>query len=308
MTAESRRALFDGLPAKTREGFLQKVLAEELRQTGIDYNDAGGARFQQYTRGYSALNLLYPGTKGLGRDNPLGGDIVLKDSSVESLSGGSINIVAPYGNVQIGDPAATRVTQGAGVVTRRGGNLTVLANGIISLDQSRAFTLQGGDLMMWTSNGDITAGIGAKTNVTSLPISYRLDKNGLMSVNVFGLQTGAGIGVLDAFEGRDPNRRPSRMDLLAFFGEVNAGDAGIRVVGDINIAALRVVNAANIQVTGEAVGIPQVPAVNVGALTAASAATSAVVNQATQLAARSRPSIVRDIPAIVNVRFVGFGD
>src|SRR3546814_3776069 len=105
---------------------------------------------------------------------------------------------------------------------------------------------------MWTSNGDITAGVGAKTNVTNVPLSFLLNGDGQLSVNVFGLQTGAGIGVLDAFDGRDPDRRKSRLDLLAFFGEVNAGDAGIRVVGDINIAALRVVNAAHIEVSGEA--------------------------------------------------------
>lgn len=308
VTTDNRRALFDSLPQQAREGFLQQVLLKELQQTGVDYNDPDGPRFQQYTRGYAALHLLYPGTKDLGRNNPLGGNVVLNNSRIDSMSGGSINVIAPYGRVQIGDPTATTFNQNAGVVTRRGGALSVLANDTISLDQSRAFTLQGGDLMMWTSFGDITAGIGAKTNVTSLPLSYRLDKNGLLSVNVFGLQTGAGIGVLDAFEGRDPNRRPSRMDLLAFFGEVNAGDAGIRVVGDINIAALRVVNAANIQVTGEAVGIPVVPAVNTTALTAASAATSAIVSEAAQLAERSRPQPVRDIPAIVNVRFVGFGE
>lgn len=308
VTTDNRRVLFDSLPQQTREGFLQQVLLKELQQTGVDYNDPDGPRFQQYTRGYAALNLLYPATEDLGRNNPLGGNVVLNNSRIDSMSGGSINIIAPYGRVQIGDPAATTFNQSAGVVTRRGGDLSVLANDTISLDQSRAFTLQGGDLLMWTSFGDITAGIGAKTNVTSLPLSYRLDKNGLLSVNVFGLQTGAGIGVLDAFEGRDPDRKPSRMDLLAFFGEVNAGDAGIRVVGDINIAALRVVNAANIEVSGEAVGIPQVPAVNVGALNAASAATSSVINEAAQLAERSRPQVRTDMPTILNVRFLGFGE
>ncbi len=308
VTAENRRELFDNLPAQTREGFLHQVLLKELQQTGIDYNDDQGPRFQQYTRGYAALNLMFPGTEDLGRDNPLGGDILLQNSLVDSRSGGSITLVAPYGRIGIGNPADPAVPNDAGLLTRRGGNVRLLANGTISLDQSRAFTMQGGDLMMWTSYGDITAGVGAKTNVSNVPLRFLLNKDGLLAVNVFGLQTGAGIGVLDAFEGRDPNRRPSRMDLLAFFGEVNAGDAGIRVVGDINIAALRVVNAANIEVSGDAVGIPDVPVVNVGALTAASSATSAIVNQAAQLAERSRPQVRTDVPAIVNVRFVGFGE
>lgn len=308
VTDENRRELFDSLPQQMRQIFLQKVLAEELRQTGIDYNNAEGPRFQQYTRGYSALHLLYPETDGLDRDSPSRGDILLNNGALESVAGGSINLIAPFGRIGVGDPTDPIVRPDAGVVTRRGGDITMLSNGTISLDQSRVFTLQGGNLMMWTSNGDITAGVGAKTNVTSVPLSFRLDKNGLLSVNVFGLQTGAGIGVLDAFEGRDPDRKPSRMDLLAFFGEVNAGDAGIRVVGDINIAALRVVNAANIEVSGEAVGIPQVPAVNMGALNAASAATSAVINEAAQLAERNRPQVRTEMPTILNVRFLGFGE
>ncbi|MCG2839880.1 filamentous hemagglutinin family protein [Sandaracinobacter sp. RS1-74] len=306
-TEENRLELFAALPRERRLAFLNGILLTELQQTGVDYNNPDGSRFQQYTRGYSALHLLYSGTEGLERDNPLGGNITLRDNLIESRSGGSINMIAPYGRIALGDPAAINPSSD-GVLSRRGGSLSFLANGTISLDLSRTFTMQGGDILMWTSNGDITAGSGAKTNVINLPPAYIIDTSGRMSVNVFGLQTGAGIGVLDAFEGRDPDRRPSRLDLLAFFGEVNAGDAGIRVVGDVNIAALRVVNAANIEVSGDAVGIPEVPAVNVGALSAASAATSAIVNEAAQLAERSRPQIRTEIPVILTVTFVGFGE
>src|SRR3546814_13256236 len=91
---------------------------------------------------------------------------------------------------------------------------------------------------MWTSNGDITAGVGAKTNVTNAPLSFLLNGDGQLSVNVFGLQTGAGIGVLDAFDGRDRDRRKCRLDLLAFFDAVKAGDAGNAGGGHINHARL----------------------------------------------------------------------
>nr|WP_255696963.1 filamentous haemagglutinin family protein [Sandaracinobacteroides sayramensis] len=310
VTADNRLALFASLPETARRDFLNDVLLQELRETGIDYNDPSSRRFQQYTRGYSALHLMFPAAADLDRSmNPLGGDIFVRTGMIESRSGGSIDLIAPYGQIALGNPLAEYIAlDSAGVLTRRGGNISLLANNTISLDRSRIFTLQGGDVLMWTSNGDITAGIGAKTNVSNVPLSFVSDVAGRIGINVFGLSTGAGIGVLDAFEGRDPDRRPSRMDLLAFFGEVNAGDAGIRVVGDINIAALRVVNAANIEVSGDAVGIPQVPAVNVGALNAASAATSAIVNEAAQLAERSRPQVRTEIPTIVTVTFAGFGE
>ena len=58
----------------------------------------------------------------------------------------------------------------------------------------------------------------------------------------------------------------SKVDLVAFVGSVNAGDAGIRVSGNINLAAVAVLNAANIQVQGTATGIPTVQGPPVGAL------------------------------------------
>src|SRR3546814_7379788 len=118
--------------------------------------------------------------------------------------------MAPYGIVSLGNSLSTLGASTNGVITRRGGNIAILANGTISLEQTRVFTLQGGDVLMWTSNGDITAGVGAKTNVTNVPLSFLLNGDGQLSVNVFGLQTGAGIGALDAFDGRD--RRPCRSE------------------------------------------------------------------------------------------------
>jgi hypothetical protein len=298
---------FTALPQHSRQAFLQSVFFEELKATGLDYNDPQSPRFQQSTRGYDAVARLFTADpETIAR----GGNILLNNQRVETLEGGDITILAPYGSLSVGNlyPRAGFNPNDSGIITRRGGDIRIMTDRNIDLFTSRVFTLQGGDILMWTSNGDITAGAGAKTSVRQAPLTYALSNDGFVTVDVFGLQTGAGIGVLDALDGRDEDRPPSRLDLIALRGEVNAGDAGIRVVGDLNIAALRVVNAANIEVSGEAVGIPEVPAVNVGALTAASAATSAIVNEAAQLAERSRPQPIRDIPAIVNVRFVGFGE
>jgi hypothetical protein len=54
------------------------------------------------------------------------------------------------------------------------------------------------------------------------------------------------------------------VDLIAFVGSVNAGDAGIRVSGDLNIAAVLVLNASNIQVGGSSTGVPIVQAPPIG--------------------------------------------
>ncbi|MFX4697695.1 filamentous hemagglutinin family protein, partial [Acinetobacter baumannii] len=62
---------------------------------------------------------------------------------------------------------------------------------------------------------------------------------------------------------------PGNIDLIAPLGTIDAGEAGIRVSGNVNLAALQVVNAANIQVQGTSVGVPVVQGPPVGALTAA---------------------------------------
>lgn len=296
---------FVALPSATREFFISKIFFEELKQTGIDVTDPENPRYQNYQRGYAAVKALFPGDPakltGDSRAN-----MRLNAAQIETQAGGEITTIAPYGFIEVGSTSGQVRAGDGGLVTRKGGAIRMMADGDIALDVSRVFTLQGGDITMWTSNGDITAGAGAKTSVFRPPLTYTIDNDGEASVNVFGLQTGAGIGVLDA--GGTGTREPSRLDLIAPRGEVNAGDAGIRVVGNLNIAALRVVNAANIDVTGDAVGIPEVPIVNTTALNAASAATSSVINEAAQLAERSRPQVRAELPTILNVRFLGFGE
>ena len=46
------------------------------------------------------------------------------------------------------------------------------------------------------------------------------------------------------------------VDLYAPLGTIDAGEAGIRVSGNVNIAAQNVLNAANIKAKGDSVGIP----------------------------------------------------
>jgi hypothetical protein len=71
-------------------------------------------------------------------------------------------------------------------------------------------------------------------------------------VNPIGDVAGSGIGQLLT----GPGETAGLVDLIAPKGTVNAGDAGIRVAGDLNIAALQVIGANNITVGGTATGVP----------------------------------------------------
>ncbi|RZN31269.1 filamentous haemagglutinin family protein [Bradyrhizobium sp. Leo121] len=109
--------------------------------------------------------------------------------------------------------------------------------------------------------------------------------------------TGAGIARLNPI----PEVQPGNVDLIAPLGTIDAGEAGIRASGNVNLAALQIVNAANIQVQGRATGIPVVHAPPVAALSSAGNATAA-----TQLSAAPTQSN-NDRPSVILVEFLGFG-
>jgi hypothetical protein len=180
-----------------------------------------------------------------------------------------------------------------------------MADRNIDLYTSRVFTLEGGDVLMWTSDGSITAGSGSKTSVFQAPLQYTIDPAGRVTVDAFGLQTGAGIGVLDALQDSGGRRR-SRLDLIAPNGEVNAGDAGVRVVGDLNIAAAVVTGIENIQVSGASAGVPKVEPPNVGALTSASAVAQAASQEGVGPDAAAARNAAADLPSIITVEVIGY--
>ena len=94
--------------------------------------------------------------------------------------------------------------------------------------------------------------------------------------------------------------------LIAPHGTVDIGDAGVRSTGDLNVAALRVLNADNVVVGGRVTGLPTLPAANVGGLTEASNTAGAAAKQfvaPNQNNASASPSII-----IVEVLGYGGGD
>jgi hypothetical protein len=80
---------------------------------------------------------------------------------------------------------------------------------------------------------------------------------------------------------------------------VDAGDAGIRVSGNIYIAAQQVANADNIQVRGKAFGLPPQPVADLVLTTASAASTEAAAILKPLAAQQARPS--------VQVEVTGFG-
>ena len=104
------------------------------------------------------------------------------------------------------------------------------------------------------------------------------------------------------------------MDLIAPKGVVDAGDAGIRSTGNLNIAATSVLNASNIQVAGSTSGVssgPTVAAPNISGLTSASnqgAAASSTANDVSRTQQREeQPLAKEEPPSVFSIEILGYG-
>ncbi len=130
--------------------------------------------------------------------------------------------------------------------------MQIFSDGDVLVNQSRIFTLAGGDILIWSSNGDIDAGRGSKSAISAPPPVIRVDANGQVTVEFSDAIAGSGIrGILTS-----EDIEPGDVDLVAPTGVVNAGDAGIGAAGNLNIAAPQVVGLDNIQVGGISAGVP----------------------------------------------------
>lgn len=324
LTTDEAWKQFQALPSYVQQLFAEKVLFGVLAQVGADFNDPSSPYSGQYARGYQAINTLFPASFGYTANNLGGGsngankqvstgNLDIRSTTIQTQQGGDVTILGPGGQALVGSTTAPpqivdstgKVVAGPGtmgILTLEKGNVDIFTDQSVLLAQSRIFTEQGGDMTIWSSNGDINAGKGAKTSADTPAPQYVCDANHYCTVDSRGQVTGAGIATLQSI----PGAPKGTVNLIAPRGTVDAGDAGIRA-GNLNVAALRVVNADNIQVTGKATGIPLVQAVNTGALTAASSAASAA-SQVAQDIAKNNASGVAPRRWTISVQVEGFGD
>jgi len=80
-----------------------------------------------------------------------------------------------------------------GMLTLRGGAIHSFTDGDLRLNQSRLFTQDSGDIILWSSNGDLNAGQGPKSAANVPPIVLRFNPNGGSEVDSAAGVVGAGI-------------------------------------------------------------------------------------------------------------------
>jgi hypothetical protein len=293
----------------------QKILANPF--TGAALLDSAG---KPITDAALAPTFTDPDTGAVVATVPLvatmvaTGNLDMRLSTIETSRGGDITLLGPGGRVLAGsitrsseqaarrgyettgslnlfrgerrnslDSAAAIVsipTGYEGVLTLRGGAIRGFTDGDLLLNQSRLFTLGGGDILLWSSNGDLNAGQGPKTTANFPPVVLRFDPNGYSEVNSAGAVSGAGISALLP----SADAVPSDLTLIAPVGTVDAGDAGVRASGNVFVAAATVANSDNFKVGGAAFGVAGTSSVAVPASTnndAAAAAASQAAAAAT---------------------------
>jgi filamentous hemagglutinin family protein len=304
--------VFENLEAIAPSGSLVETLSEDPEhiaiaglQTLFSIIAATGEAYPETSSYEPALEAVE--TVFARLDGP--GDIFTRSRDIRTVSGGSVALAAPRGGLTMASDIFGNPLTPPGVVTEFGGGVSILTDGDVDIGRARIFTLRGGDMTIWSTTGDIAAGTSPKTVVTAPPTRVVIDSPSAdVKTDLGGLATGGGIGVLAAVE----DVEPGNVYLLAPKGTVDAGDAGIQSTGNLNIAAVSVINADNISTGGTSAGVPSsAPAaaapisVSPSASSSTAASSSAAQSMANQ--AQPHPETTEEQPSLITVEVLGYG-
>lgn len=265
---------FRAAPVEIQRELLLHVYFNEVRQGGVQ--DVSGLiedpERDGFARSYAAIEALFPqSTKDDVDPAQYSGNISLVFSTVQTQQGGDINLIAPGGSIDVGVAAlgggVTKPSSSLGLIALRSGYINATVNDNINVNSSRVFALDGGDISLWSSYGDLDAGRGAKTALSVPPPIVNADG----SINFQAAVAGSGI----RNSRFTANRAPGAVYLFAPDGVVNAGDAGIGSQGDVLIAAQQVIGADNIDVGGISIGVPVATGISAGLAGISASATAA---------------------------------
>jgi filamentous hemagglutinin len=289
---------FNALPVANQDADALTIFYDVLRDSGRNHTTGTGSG---YASGTQAIQALFPNAQN---DT---GDISLTSREIKTEDGGDIDVFDPAGQITVGYDLSSGQPVDQGVLTVDGGNISMYAEGNVNVGTSRIFTLHGGNVIIYSATGNIAAGASSKTVQSASPTRVVVDPQSAdVQADLAGLATGGGIGVLETI----PGAPPADVDLVAPAGFVDAGDAGIRASGNLNIAAVQVLNAGNISAGGKTSGVPTVSAPNIAGLGSASSATAAAANasnETTRNAEQNASQQPTDLPSIITVEVLGYG-
>jgi len=284
---------FRALPRAEQRKFILEVLFSELRESGV-----AAVVSKNYETGFTAIETLFPGAG-------YAGDVKSFLSQITTTDGGDINLVVPGGLVNAGVAGSTSISKKAdliGIVAARDGDINAFVHDDFMVNSSRVFALDGGDILIWSSTGNIDAGKGAKTALSIPPPKTTFDADGNAIVQFPPAISGSGIqGAVST-----PGRKPGDTYLIAPVGVINAGDAGIGSAGNLTVAATAVLGADNIKVGGTSTGVPT----DTGGLGAGLAGVGDIAATASKVAEDATRGLAQanEHQTFLGVEVIGFGE
>ena len=206
-----------------------KSQLSDIQNSGLDFDAKRDAYFQL-----------------LAEQSDYQGDLSLFFSKIYSLDGGDIDVVTPGGIVNVGLAAAPanapeKAAGELGFVAQSFGDIRIHSVSNIDVNQSRISTLLGGDIVLWSSTGDVDAGRGSKTAISAPQPIITVTDTGEISVDLSNTITGSGIRGVTT----DPNVPSGKVVIRVPNGTLDAGDAGI-VADELDAVADDFANTDNI--------------------------------------------------------------
>jgi hypothetical protein len=271
----ARKAVASGSPVAVLDTLISGLRSMSVVDTtnGSAVNSTSSAAVTAVAAAVFAKNDVGPG------------DINLFKTMIQTTGGSQIDLLAPgfdtsgkpAGNINAGLPSGS--SGNVGVLTQTGGAINAYVSGDFNVNQSKVLTEQGGDIMLYSSDGSIDAGRGALTSRSSSPprkvalyvtnkttnISEFIGYVFLPPIDV----AGSGIRTVSSDpDGPGPLTAPTPGSVYLFApkGTINAGEAGIASAGDVTLRAVQVLNANAISAAGSSSGVPQTAAAPVGNL------------------------------------------
>jgi filamentous hemagglutinin len=275
---------FAALSPDQRRPLINQVFFDQLSISGLQANTDPQTG---YSLGYAAIDALFPNSRGAtaAAPSPYAGDISLTFSRIYTLSGGGVSLLVPGGELDVGlanapaNLSVRKTPSQLGIVAQGPGDVNIYTRGDVNVNSSRIFTLGGGNILIWSDQGNIDAGRGSKSSVSAPPPEVLVDSSGNITLSFSGAVAGSGIRTIQVF----PDVNPGDVNLVAPAGTVNAGDAGIGAAGNINISAEHVVGLDNINFGGTSTGVPSQVS-NIGVTLAGAAGTASSASNASTAA------------------------
>jgi filamentous hemagglutinin family protein len=253
------------LPTDTAAGAttVVKDYFEILSQAGVDYSNlkAAGKSDEAVRRIEDARSEIRKHFDVPAEADGTG-SITMVDSLIRSKKG-DIYLMAK-GDVNVGRSNVSDSGQGkkdTGISTTFGGKLSIFSGWDLNVNESRTMTFMGGNIVVWSDQGNINAGRGSKTALSSGGSAEQIkDANGVLIGLLYpapSVGSGVRASTYDPDGSTGPMVAPDSGDLYLFAprGVIDAGEAGI-AGGKVILGATQVLNAKNISFSAGSVGVP----------------------------------------------------